>query len=163
VARHRGPVLVDTNVMLECWRVGAWRALASGYGVETVEDYVIETQMGYQRRRPERRINVQQLRASLAAVHKVGDAELAAAIVRDHASRCRGAVSLGACSHPRRCLGALRTRQGKLADGREIGVSHASCVIGGAPRSRQISAERTCQVCLYEQVAGEDARRACAL
>ena len=27
MARHRGPVLVDTNVILECWRVGAWRAL----------------------------------------------------------------------------------------------------------------------------------------
>ena len=36
MARHRGPVLVDTNVVLECWRVSAWRALSSGYRVETV-------------------------------------------------------------------------------------------------------------------------------
>ena len=49
--RHTGPVLVDTNVILECWRVGAWRALAGGYGVETVEDCVTETQTGFQRRR----------------------------------------------------------------------------------------------------------------
>ena len=27
MARHSGPVLVDTNVILECWRVDAWRAL----------------------------------------------------------------------------------------------------------------------------------------
>ena len=50
MARHHGPVLVDTNVILECWRVGAWRALAGGYRVETVEDCVIETQTGFQRR-----------------------------------------------------------------------------------------------------------------
>jgi hypothetical protein len=57
MARHRGPVLVDTNVILECWRINAWRALTGGYGVETVEDCVIETQTGYQRRRPEQQID----------------------------------------------------------------------------------------------------------
>jgi hypothetical protein len=83
MARHRGPVLVDTNVILECWRVGAWRALTGGYGVETVEDCVIETQTGYQRRRAEQQIDQAALTASLATVHKVGDAERAAAVVRD--------------------------------------------------------------------------------
>src|ERR1700730_16511472 len=83
MARHRGPVLVDTNVILECWRVGAWRALTGGYSVETVEDCVIETQTGYQRRRAEQQIDQAVLSASLAAVHKVGDAERAAAVVRD--------------------------------------------------------------------------------
>jgi hypothetical protein len=83
MARHSGPVLVDTNVILECWRVGAWRALTSGYGVETVEDCVIETQTGYQRRRPEQQIDAAVLRASLVSVHKVGDKERAAATVRD--------------------------------------------------------------------------------
>jgi hypothetical protein len=83
MARHRGPVLVDTNVILECWRVGAWRALTGGYGVETVEDCVIETQTGYQRRRVEQQIDKAALEASLAAVHKVSDAERAAAVVRD--------------------------------------------------------------------------------
>ena len=83
MARHRGPVLVDTNVILECWRVGAWRALAGGYRVETVEDCVIETQTGYQRRRPEQQIDTAALRASLAAVHAVCDRERAAAAVRD--------------------------------------------------------------------------------
>jgi hypothetical protein len=83
MARHRGPVLVDTNVILECWRVGAWGALTGGYAVETVEDCVIETQTGYQRRRAEQQIEQAALQASLAAVHKVADAERAAVIVRD--------------------------------------------------------------------------------
>jgi hypothetical protein len=83
MARHRGPVLVDTNVVLECWRVGAWKALTSGYAVETVEDCVIETQTGYQRRRTEQQIDRAALQASLAAVHRVSDSERAAAAVRD--------------------------------------------------------------------------------
>jgi hypothetical protein len=83
MARHRGPVLVDTNVILECWRLDAWRALAGGYQVETVEDCVIETQTGYQRRRAEQQIDQAALQKSLAAVRKVSDAEKAAAVVRD--------------------------------------------------------------------------------
>jgi hypothetical protein len=82
MARHRGPVLVDTNAILECWRVGAWRALAGGYTVHTVEDCVTETQTGYQRRRPEQQIDLGALRASLAAVHAIGDAQLAIVAIR---------------------------------------------------------------------------------
>jgi hypothetical protein len=82
MARHTGPVLVDTNAILECFRVSAWRALAGGYGVETVEDCVTETQTGYQRRRPEQQIDAADLRKSLAAVHQVGNAELAIVAVR---------------------------------------------------------------------------------
>jgi hypothetical protein len=83
MARHRGAVLVDTNAILECWRIGAWRALAGGYAVETVEDCVIETQTGFQRRRQEQQIDNAALRASLAAVHLVTDAERAAVVVRE--------------------------------------------------------------------------------
>jgi hypothetical protein len=75
--------LVDTNIILECWRVGAWRALTGGYRVETVEDCVIETQTGYQRRRPEQQIDNTVLRSSFAAIHQVGDQERASAIVRE--------------------------------------------------------------------------------
>jgi hypothetical protein len=78
MARNRGPVLVDTNVILECWRIGAWRALTGGYGVETVEDCVIETQTGFQRRRIEQQVDAAELRASLATpAHTVAAAELA--------------------------------------------------------------------------------------
>jgi hypothetical protein len=82
MARHTGSVLVDTNAILECFRVSAWRALAGGYGVETVEDCVTETQTGFQRRQPEQQINGAELRASLASVHAVGDPELAVVAVR---------------------------------------------------------------------------------
>lgn len=77
MARHSGPVLVDTNAILESYRVGAWRALAGGYGVETVEECITETQTGYQRRQPEQQINAAELRESLASVHTVGNPELA--------------------------------------------------------------------------------------
>ena len=83
MARHDGPVLVDTNVILECWRVSAWQALTGGYRVETVEDCVIETQTGFQRRRAAQQIDKSRLLASLATVHPVGEQELAAAAVRD--------------------------------------------------------------------------------
>jgi hypothetical protein len=83
MARHQGPVLVDTNVILECWRVNAWKALSGGYTLETVEDCVIETQTGYQRRREEQRVEQAALTGSLRAVHKVGKAELAAVLLRD--------------------------------------------------------------------------------
>lgn len=82
MARHQGPVLIDTNAILECWRVGSWWGLASGYAVETAEDCVEETLTGFQRRRPEQQIDVARLRTSLAAVHRVGDAELAVIAVR---------------------------------------------------------------------------------
>jgi hypothetical protein len=83
MARHQGPVLVDTNVIIEAWRAGAWRALANGYAVETVEDCVVETQTGYQRRAPAQQINDKQLRAALKAIHDVTDTHKAAAFVRD--------------------------------------------------------------------------------
>lgn len=82
MARHQGPVLVDTNTILECFRVGSWRALASGYSLETVEDCVTETQTGFQRRRPELQIDAAELRRTLKAVHPVIDAQRAIVAVR---------------------------------------------------------------------------------
>lgn len=82
MARHTGPVLVDTNTIIESFRVGAWRALAGGYGVETVEECVIETQTGFQRRSPEQQIDNAALRASLKKIHLVTDIECAALMVR---------------------------------------------------------------------------------
>ena len=34
MARWGGPVLVDTNAIIEAWRVNAWRALRGGYALE---------------------------------------------------------------------------------------------------------------------------------
>jgi hypothetical protein len=77
MARHSGPVLIDTNVILECWRVNAWRALSSGYQLETVEDCVIETQTGWQRRRRDQEIDQALLVKGLAKVHRPEMKELA--------------------------------------------------------------------------------------
>ena len=83
MARWRGPVLVDTNAIIEAWRIDAWRALCGGYALETVEECVIETQTGYQNRRPEQQIDRDTLLAGIKAIHKVADAERAAALIRD--------------------------------------------------------------------------------
>ena len=82
MARHRGPVLVDTNAILESFRVGSWRALSGGYAVETVEDCITETQTGFQRRSPEMQIDEAELRATLKAIHPVIDAQRAIVAVR---------------------------------------------------------------------------------
>jgi hypothetical protein len=83
MARHFGPVLVDTNVIIECWRVGAWKALTGGYAVETVAMCFIETQTGFQRRRPEEQIDSAVLTATIKTVHPVEDADFALALTRD--------------------------------------------------------------------------------
>lgn len=73
---------MDTNVILECHRTGSWRALADGYTIETVEDCVMETQTGFQRRRPEQLVDGSELRASLSAVHEVSRRERAELAMR---------------------------------------------------------------------------------
>ena len=55
---------------------------SAGYGVETVEDCVTETQTGFQLRRSEEAIDRGQLRESLANVHAVSDLERAELAVR---------------------------------------------------------------------------------
>ena len=80
--RHTGTVLVDTNVILECHRIGSWKALTGGYRVETVEQCVRETQVGAQYRRQEQRICKDRLVERLAAVQSVADRELAELAVR---------------------------------------------------------------------------------
>lgn len=77
MARHRGSVLLDTNVILECYRVNAWAALAGAYRLETVEECIGETQTGYQRRRPERDIDPTALRVSFWDIHSVEDLQRA--------------------------------------------------------------------------------------
>lgn len=83
MAKHHGPVLVDTNVIIECWRVSAWKALCGGYAVETVGDCFVETQTGFQKRRPEEQIDSDVLAKTLKAVHAVQDIDHAEAVTRD--------------------------------------------------------------------------------
>jgi hypothetical protein len=82
--RHTGPLLVDTNVIIECWRLSAWNALCGAYRVETVEDCVIETQTGFQNRRAEQAIDSGLLRARLAVPpHPVTDRQRAELALRE--------------------------------------------------------------------------------
>lgn len=71
------PVLLDTNAILEAWRTGAWKALAGGHRLETVETATMETHTGFQRRRPEQQVDPAALRQSLHAVHDVTDLDRA--------------------------------------------------------------------------------------
>ena len=73
---------MDTNVIIEFHRTRSWRALAGGYTVESVEDCVTETQTGFQRRRPEQRIDESELRASLSTIHEVSRRERVELAVR---------------------------------------------------------------------------------
>jgi hypothetical protein len=77
MSRHAGPLLVDAMVVIECWRIGAWRALAGGYSLETVGEVVTETQTGFQRRRREEQIDRAELTRSLAQVYQVTELQLA--------------------------------------------------------------------------------------
>ena len=94
---HAGPVLVDTNVIIECHRSSSWRALAGGYPLETTEDCVAETQAGRQNRRAHQAIEETGLRRSLHAVHNVSDREFAELMLRGHGTALdRGEESLWA-------------------------------------------------------------------
>ena len=75
-------MLVDTNTIIEAYRIRGWAALAEGWRVETVEDCVTETQTGFQRRHPEQSIAADELRVSLAAVHAVTNRERAELALR---------------------------------------------------------------------------------
>jgi hypothetical protein len=72
-----GPVLVDTNTIIEAHRSRCWFALVARYPLETVETCFEETQTGFQNRRPEQVIDHALLRSSLKAVHPVDLRELA--------------------------------------------------------------------------------------
>lgn len=72
-----GPLLVDTNLIIECHAVGCWAVLAGAYQLETVEKCIEETQTGKQQRSPAHQIDEHALRASFHAVNKVGPLEIA--------------------------------------------------------------------------------------
>jgi len=83
MAPHAGPLLVDTNVIIECHRIHSWRALTQRYRTETVETCLEESQTGAQTRNPEQQIDEGELRHSLAAVQLVSASDLAQAMARD--------------------------------------------------------------------------------
>ncbi len=145
-------VLVDTNVIIEAHRTGTWAALAGAYAVETVEDCVTETQTGYQRRARERWIELGDLEASLSAVHKVPDRELAELAVRvSDIALDRGEESLWAHAFGRSGMWFL------------CGPDRASLRVAIQLRLRDRqsgtpAAVRT-EACVHEEVAGSRGER----
>lgn len=75
MTKHHGALLVDTNVILECHRVGAWQALSNGYSVETTEVCIEETQTGIRKRQRLKQIDARDLRKSLKMIHPVRNRE----------------------------------------------------------------------------------------
>jgi hypothetical protein len=74
-------VLVDTNVLIEAYKVGCLRAIAPRYKIHTVEKCIEETQTGFQRRKPEEQIDQQELRGLVSSVANVTPLEEATLIL----------------------------------------------------------------------------------
>lgn len=87
---------MDTNVIFECHRTNAWRALTSGYRLETTEDCVAETQAGKQHQERRTEVDETRLRESLNTVHGVSDRQRAELLLRQPPALDRGEESLWA-------------------------------------------------------------------
>ena len=70
-------LLVDTNVIIEAFRVGCFAALASSFRLETVEECLAETQAGNAVRAKYVPIDEATLRAKMARIHPVTEEEQA--------------------------------------------------------------------------------------
>lgn len=75
-------VLVDTNIIIEAWRLGGWKALAGRHALETVETVVMEIRTGFQRRRNKQAIDQAELKRTLRAIHETTERERAELAVR---------------------------------------------------------------------------------
>lgn len=75
-------VLVDTNVVIEAFRVGCWRALTTHFTIETVEKCYEEALTGDPMRPGYIVIEGDALRAGLRARHNVSEGERAALTLR---------------------------------------------------------------------------------
>jgi hypothetical protein len=82
MARSPDAVLVDTNVIIEAWRVGRWKALAARHALETVGTVVMETHTGFQKRRERQQIDQAELKRTLRKIHEATEFERAGLAVR---------------------------------------------------------------------------------
>lgn len=68
-------VFLDTNVIIECFRIGVWAQLSHGVHLETVEECYREALTGETSRPTRVHVDADALRAGLKAVHLVGRRE----------------------------------------------------------------------------------------
>ena len=137
MARHHGPVLVDTNAILECFRVGSWRALSErlqrrdGRGLRDRDaDRLPAASAGTADR------CARSFGRSLKAVHPVEDAERAVVAVRaPDIALDVGERSLWAHALTRSDAWVLvRARQGQYALRRSAWAQGSAHRFGIAPR-----------------------------
>ena len=154
MTRPHAVVLVDTNVIMETHRTGAWAALAGTYGVETVEDCMIETQTGYHRRTHEQLIDAPDLRASLTAVHDVTDSERAELAVRiSDIALDRGEESpVGACAGASGYVVTFRPGSGESSRGSPAWIARAIGVAGRTSRKGRTQSKARIEAGVHEEV-----------
>lgn len=69
-------VLIDTNVILEAHRVNCWKALSEFFSLHTVIKVIEETQTGYQNRKPEQTIDVDNLKTTFTHIEAISELQV---------------------------------------------------------------------------------------
>lgn len=67
---------IDTNVVIECYRVGCWKALGSNYQLATVDKVIEECATGAGRREGYVQVDIDELKKGIRS-HAVSNTELA--------------------------------------------------------------------------------------
>jgi len=125
------PLLVDTNIIIECVRVGCWGALKAHFGLETVEKCCEEARTGDLRRRGYVVIEEGALRERLK-IQKVAPHEIAALVARDPDSRRLDAGELQLWAH------ALTRRDAWIASCCDNAAVHAAVRLGWEDRLKSL-------------------------
>ncbi|MEQ1599155.1 MAG: hypothetical protein ABL880_07295 [Methylotenera sp.] len=69
-------VLIDTNVIIEAYRVNCWNTLAQYFNLHTVEKVIEETQTGFQNRSLEQLIDETSLRNSFGHIQAISELQV---------------------------------------------------------------------------------------
>lgn len=124
-------VLVDTNIIIECVRVGCWGALKAHFSVETAEKCCEEARTGDLHRLGYVVIEESALRERLKA-HTVASQEIAALVARDPDSRRLDAGELHLWAH------ALTRRDAWIAACCDGAAVHAAVRLGWEDRLKSL-------------------------
>ncbi len=73
MTKRGGPVIIDTNVIIEAFKMNVWDALAGAHRLETVEECVNEARTGKTSYDPKSRsrVDVSKVESSLDRIHSV--------------------------------------------------------------------------------------------
>ena len=81
MAKRGDIVVMDTNAIIECFRLKCWRPLSGAFGIETTNECAVECATGNRSRKDYTEIDVELVRAS-AQVHAVPRDAIAAVRLR---------------------------------------------------------------------------------